>query len=134
MYNPKSMKAEEFIGHEEILETLAYAEANKRNEALISGILEKAKLRKGLSHREAAVLLDCELEDRNREIYALSEQIKKNFYGNRIGLFAPLYLSNYFVNGCRYCPEHLQKQAHREKKADAGGGRPRGDGPAGHGA
>ncbi len=116
MYNPQSMKAEEFVDHREILETLAYAEANKKNEALIDGILEKAKLRKGLSHREAAVLLDCELEDRNREIYALSEQIKKNFYGNRIVLFAPLYLSNYCVNGCVYCPYHLKNKHIARKK------------------
>jgi 2-iminoacetate synthase len=116
MYNPKSMKAGEFIDHEEILETLAYAEANKKNAALIDGILEKAKLRKGLSHREAAVLLDCELEDRNREIYALAEQIKKDFYGNRIVLFAPLYLSNYCVNGCVYCPYHLKNKHIARKK------------------
>ena len=90
MYNPKSNKAEEFIDDGEILETLEYAEKNKRNAELIDQILEKAKLRKGLSHREAAVLLDCELEDRNEEIYALAKQIKKDFYGNRIVMFAPL--------------------------------------------
>ena len=95
MYDAKSMKAEEFIDHDEILATLEYAAANKNNAALITEIIEKAKLRKGLSHREAAVLLDCELEDKNKEIYALAEQIKKDFYGNRIVMFAPLYLSNY---------------------------------------
>ena len=98
MYNPKSNKAEEFIDDGEILETLEYAEKNKRNGELIDQILEKAKLRKGLSHREAAVLLDCELEDRNEQIYALAKQIKKDFYGNRIVMFAPLYLSNYCIN------------------------------------
>ena len=82
MYNPKSNKAEEFIDDGEILETLEYAEKNKRNAELIDRIIEKAKLRKGLSHREAAVLLDCELEDRNEQIYALAKQIKKDFYGN----------------------------------------------------
>ena len=104
MYNPKSNHAEDFINHEEILETLEYAEKNKHNRQLVDEILNKARLRKGLSHREAAVLLDCDLEDKNQEIYALAEQIKKDFYGNRIVMFAPLYLSNYCVNGCVYCP------------------------------
>ena len=93
-YDPSSSKAEEFINHEEILETLAYADANKDNIALIDEIIEKAKLRKGLTHREASVLLACSDEEKNQEIYALAEQIKKDFYGNRIVLFAPLYLSN----------------------------------------
>ena len=109
-YNPKSLKAEEFISHEEIQETLAYAEANKHNEELIDQILEKAKLRKGLTHREASVLLDCDIEEKNQEIYKLAEQIKKDFYGNRIVMFAPLYLSNYCVNGCTYCPYHLKNK------------------------
>lgn len=116
MYDPKSAKAEEFICHEEIVDSLAYAEANKNNAALIDEILEKAKLRKGLSHREAMVLLDCTLEDKNQEIYALAEQIKKDFYGNRIVLFAPLYLSNYCVNGCVYCPYHAVNKHITRKK------------------
>ncbi len=116
MYDPKSAKAEEFISHDEVLETLQYAEENKRNAVLIDSILEKAKLRKGLSHREAAVLLDCELEDRNKELYALAEQIKKDIYGNRIVLFAPLYLSNYCVNGCVYCPYHAKNKHITRKK------------------
>ena len=115
MYNPKSLKAEEFINHEEILETLDYAEKNKHNAELIDEILEKARKRKGLSHREAAVLLDCDIEEKNQEIYRLAEQIKKDFYGNRIVLFAPLYLSNYCVNGCVYCPYH-QKNKHIARK------------------
>ncbi len=116
MYNPKSLKAEEFISHEEILSTLQYAEDNKNNAKLIDEIIEKAKLRKGLSHREASVLLACELEDKNQEIYALAEQIKKDFYGNRIVLFAPLYLSNYCVNGCVYCPYHAKNKHIARKK------------------
>jgi len=84
MYNPKSMKAEEFIDHQEIEETLAYADAHKRDVELIDSIIAKAKLRKGLSHREASVLLACELEDKNQEVYALAKQIKQDFYGNRI--------------------------------------------------
>lgn len=116
MYNPKSPKAEEFICHEEILDTLDYAEKNKNNLELIDEIIEKAKKRKGLSHREAAVLLDCENEEKNKEIFALAEQIKKDFYGNRIVMFAPLYLSNYCVNGCVYCPYHMKNKHIARKK------------------
>ncbi len=116
MYDPKSPKAEEFICHEEVLESLKYAEDNKHNEKLIDEILEKARKRKGLTHREAAVLLDCDIEEKNREIYALAEQIKKDFYGNRIVLFAPLYLSNYCVNGCVYCPYHMKNKHIPRKK------------------
>ena len=116
MYNVKSMQAGEFIAHDEILDTLAYASANKNNAALIDSIIAKAKERKGLSHREAAVLLDCELDDKNQEIFALAEQIKKDFYGNRIVMFAPLYLSNYCINGCVYCPYHsVNKNITRKK-------------------
>ncbi len=116
MYNPKSLKAGEFIDHEEVLETLAYAEKNKNNAALIDAIIEKARQRKGLTHREAAVLLDCGIEEKNQELYALAEQIKKDFYGNRIVMFAPLYLSNYCVNGCLYCPYHLKNKHITRKK------------------
>jgi len=116
MYNPKSLKAEEFISHEEIMETLEYAEKNKHNAELIDSILEKARERKGLSHREAAVLLDCDIPEKNEEIYALAQQIKKDFYGNRIVMFAPLYLSNYCVNGCLYCPYHAKNKTICRKK------------------
>ena len=115
-YNPKSKCADEFIHHEEILETLDYAEKNRHNRELIDEILNKARERKGLSHRDAAVLLDCDLEDKNREIFALAEQIKKDFYGNRIVMFAPLYLSNYCVNGCVYCPYHAKNRHIPRKK------------------
>lgn len=110
MYNPKSQKAEEFISHEEVLASLDYAEKNKNNIEVIDKILEKARLKKGLSHREAAVLLDCDIKEKNDEIFALAEQIKKDYYGNRIVLFAPLYLSNYCVNGCVYCPYHAKNK------------------------
>ena len=116
MDDPKSKHAEDFINHEEIMETLDYARKNKTNRELIGEILEKAKKRKGLSHREAAVLLDCELDDKNQEIFTLAEQIKKDFYGNRIVMFAPLYLSNYCVNGCLYCPYHLKNKHIARKK------------------
>lgn len=116
MYDPKSLKAEEFISHEEILATLDYAEQNKNNEALVDQIIEKAKLRKGLTHREASVLLACEIPEKIQELYDLAEQIKKDFYGNRIVIFAPLYLSNYCVNGCTYCPYHLKNKHIARKK------------------
>ena len=123
-YNPKSLKAEEFISDEEILATLEYAEQNKHNKELIEEILEKARPKKtedgtvcaGLSHREAAVLLLCDLPDMNERLFKLAEEIKLAFYGNRIVMFAPLYLSNYCVNGCVYCPYHYQNKHICRKK------------------
>jgi len=116
MYDPKSRKAEEFICHEEVEATLRYADENKDNVALIDALIAKAKLRKGLSHREASVLLACEIPEKVQEIYALAEQIKKDFYGNRIVMFAPLYLSNYCVNSCVYCPYHIKNKNIARKK------------------
>lgn len=116
MYNPKSLKAEEFISDEEIMETLAYADANKDNMEVVDSIIAKARLRKGLNHREASVLLACENPEKVQEIYDLAEQIKKDFYGNRIVMFAPLYLSNYCINGCVYCPYHLKNKHIARKK------------------
>lgn len=116
LYNPKSSKAEEFINHEEILSTLAYADEHKHDKALITEILAKAKLEKGLSHREASVLLACDIPELNEEIFALAKKIKDDFYGDRIVLFAPLYLSNYCVNGCVYCPYHAKNKHIARKK------------------
>ncbi len=116
MYNVASLKAEEFISDEEIQATLAYADANKENVALIDEIIAKAKERKGLTHREASVLLACEIPEKIEEVYALAEQLKKDYYGNRIVLFAPLYLSNYCVNGCVYCPYHAKNKHIARKK------------------
>lgn len=116
MYNVKSMKAEEFISNEEIEETLNYAKENKNNRSLIQEIIKKAQACKGLSHREAAVLLECDLEEENKQIEELAKQIKQKFYGNRIVMFAPLYLSNYCVNGCVYCPYHLKNKHIARKK------------------
>ncbi len=116
MYDPKSLKAEEFISHEEILETLDYAEQHKNDMPLIDSILEKAKLCKGLTHREASVLLACEDEAKIAEMYDLAEELKKRFYGNRIVIFAPLYLSNYCINGCTYCPYHAKNKHIARKK------------------
>ena len=124
IYNPKSLKAEEFINDGEILDTIAYAEANKNNKALIEEILEKARPKKtaegtvcaGLSHREAALLLLCDDPELTQKMYDLAEEIKLAFYGNRIVMFAPLYLSNYCVNGCVYCPYHLKNKHIARKK------------------
>ncbi len=110
MYDVNSKHAEDFINHGEILETLSYADENRDNVELIDALIEKAKLRKGLSHREASVLLACDIPEKNEEIFRLAEQIKKDFYGNRIVMFAPLYLSNYCVNGCTYCPYHAKNK------------------------
>ena len=115
MYNPKSNKAEEFINHQEILDSIEYANNNKNNIQLINDIIKKAKNKKGLTHREAAVLLMCEETSENNEIFSLAKHIKEDFYGNRIVLFAPLYLSNYCVNGCTYCPYHA-KNTHIARK------------------
>ena len=116
MYNMKSSRAEEFISDEEIKDCLDYAEQNKHNEALINEILEKAAKMKGISHREALVLLDCDIPEKNEEIYALAKRIKQEFYGNRIVMFAPLYLSNYCINGCEYCPYHAKNKHIRRVK------------------
>ena len=115
-YNPKSSKAEEFINHQEVLATLEYAAENKNNVELIDEILKKAATHKGLSHREAAVLLECDIEEKNQEIFALAKKIKEDFYGNRIVLFAPLYLSNYCINSCVYCPYHITNKHIPRKK------------------
>lgn len=124
VYNPKSLKAEEFINDGEILATIEYAEQNKNNVELIDSILEKARPKKsgngtvcaGLTHREASVLLACEIPEKIEEIYKIAEEIKLAFYGNRIVMFAPLYLSNYCVNGCVYCPYHLKNKHIARKK------------------
>ena len=116
IYDPKSSKAEEFINHDEILESLEYAKVNKGNKELIEGILDKANRAKGLTHREAAVLLECEDEESIERMFKMAEDIKKRFYGNRIVMFAPLYLSNYCVNGCVYCPYHLKNKEIARKK------------------
>ncbi len=116
MYDVMSKKAEEFINHEEILATLEYASKNKNNRELIDEILTKAEKFQGISHREASVLLECDLEEVVQRMYALAVKIKEKFYGNRIVMFAPLYLSNYCVNGCVYCPYHyINKHIPRKK-------------------
>ena len=123
-YDPKSMKAEEFISDAEIRKTIAYAEEHKHDAALIDALLEKARPKKsgngvtcaGLSHREASVLLACDIPEKVEQMYRLANEIKQAFYGNRIVMFAPLYLSNYCINGCVYCPYHLKNKHIARKK------------------
>ena len=116
MYRANSKKAEEFISHDEILDTLKYAEENAGNRELISYIIEKARECKGISHREAALLLECNDPELLEEIFSLAKEIKQKFYGNRIVMFAPLYLSNYCVNSCVYCPYHIKNKTIARKK------------------
>ena len=115
-YDVKSCIADEFINDGEILDTLKYAKENSTNKELISSIIEKAALCKGLSHREAAVLLDCQLPEENEKIFTLAKKIKEQIYGSRIVMFAPLYLSNYCVNSCVYCPYHVKNKNIRRVK------------------
>ena len=116
MYNPNSLKAEEFISHDEILDSLRFADEHKNNPEMIDQVIAKARQCKGLNHREALLLLDCEIPEKNEEIFKLAEEKKKEFYGNRIVMFAPLYLSNYCVNGCVYCPYHAKNKHIARKK------------------
>ena len=116
MYNIKSRQAEEFINHQEILDTLEYAQANRNNRPLIESLIDKAALCQGLSHREAALLLECDEPGLVERIFHLAREIKQKFYGNRIVMFAPLYLSNYCVNGCVYCPYHAKNRTIPRKK------------------
>ena len=133
MYRINSKNAEEFIDHEEILQTIVYADSHKDNRSLIERLIEKARECKGLDHREAAVLLACSQPDLNEKIFSLAREIKYRFYGNRIVMFAPLYLSNYCVNSCVYCPYHLKNKTIARKKL-SGRNTERGNRLAGYGA
>lgn len=116
MYDVMSSHAEEFIDDEEVRETLLFAREHKNDREMIEKILEKANETKGLNHREASVLLACEEEDLNQRMYALAKDIKQRIYGNRIVFFAPLYLSNYCINSCVYCPYHVKNKHICRKK------------------
>ena len=119
MYNIKSRQTEEFINHQEILDTLEYAQANRNNRPLIESLIDKAALCQGLSHREAALLLECDEPELVQRIYHLAREIKRKFYGNRIVMFAPLYLSNYCVNGssiARIMPRTVPSPARNSRK------------------
>ena len=116
MYDPKSLSADVFIDDAEVRDTLSFADAHKNDRALVDEILAKARLHKGLSHREASVLLACDDPEINAQIFSLANEIKRAYYGNRIVFFAPLYLSNYCINGCVYCPYHLKNKHIARKK------------------
>ena len=116
MYDPKSMNADEFICDGEVKASLEFAEKNKTDRALIEEILERARDLKGITHKEAALLLACPYEDLNERMYSLAREIKKKIYGNRIVMFAPLYLSNYCINSCVYCPYHVKNKHICRKK------------------
>lgn len=116
MYDVKSPNAAEFIDRKEVEDTLKYADEHKNNRELIEDIIEKARACKGLSHRDALLLLDCDIPELNEKIFALAKEIKQKFYGSRIVMFAPLYLSNYCINGCVYCPFHMKNCHIRRKK------------------
>lgn len=116
MYNVKSKKATEFIDHQEILDTLEYAKTNKDNRELIEQLIERARDCKGLTHREAALLLECDQPDLIEKMFKVAKEIKEKFYGKRIVMFAPLYLSNYCINGCVYCPYHAKNKHIARKK------------------
>lgn len=116
MYKAASNRAEVFIDHQEIVDTLEYAQHHKNNRTLIEQLIEKAARCEGLTHREAAVLLECEAPDLTERIFHVARDIKHRLYGNRIVMFAPLYLSNYCVNGCVYCPYHLKNKTIARKK------------------
>ena len=116
MYDVKSPNADDFINHQEIIDTLAYADMQAKDTAFVSSLLDKARKGKGLSHRDASVLLACEDTELVSEMFEISRKIKEDYYGNRIVLFAPLYLSNYCVNGCTYCPYHLKNKNIARKK------------------
>ncbi len=115
-YNVKSEHAAEFIHDGEIRATLEYARANRNNRALIEEILTKADEGKGISHREAAVLIEVEDKEIEERMYAIARRLKQQIYGNRIVMFAPLYLSNHCVNGCVYCPYHAKNKTIPRRK------------------
>ncbi|MBX4269811.1 [FeFe] hydrogenase H-cluster radical SAM maturase HydG [Clostridium estertheticum] len=116
MYDSMSKNATEFIDDDEILSTVAYAKENKSNRELIDSLIKRASEGKGLTHREAAVLLECDLKDEEEKMFKLAKELKQKLYGNRIVIFAPLYLSNHCINGCVYCPYHSKnKTIHRKK-------------------
>ena len=116
MYNPNSDIATEFIDHNEILDTIEYAEVKASDAAYVDSLIRKSLECKGLTHREAAVLLECDDPDTVERIFKAANEIKQRFYGNRIVMFAPLYLSNYCVNGCVYCPYHLKNKTIPRRK------------------
>ena len=115
-YNPQSAVAEQFISHAEIVATLDYAAAHSDDRKLIADILQQASEGRGLTHRQAAVLMECRDSETIKSIFALARKIKERIYGNRIVMFAPLYLSNHCINGCTYCPYHATNRTIARRK------------------
>ena len=116
IYNPHSSSAEHFISHAEILSTLEYAAAHRNDHELIADILQQAAEGRGITHRQAAVLMECNDRDIVEQIFSLAREIKQRIYGNRIVMFAPLYLSNHCINGCTYCPYHATNRTIARRK------------------
>ena len=116
MYKIDSEIADEFINHDEIMSTIDYIQKNKSNKSLAQNILHKAENFTGLDYKDAAILLECDYAEINQQIFDLAGRVKKKFYGNRIVMFAPLYISNYCVNGCVYCPYHSKNKNMPRKK------------------
>ena len=115
-YKVQSPRAEEFIHDGEIMATLEYAAKHRNDKVLVDEILARAAEGKGLNHRDATVLLECDDPEIVERIFALARQIKQRIYGNRIVMFAPLYLSNYCINGCVYCPYHAKNRTIPRRK------------------
>lgn len=112
----KDWERADFIDDKEILWSLEEAKVKAGEKACVRSILEKARECKGLTHREAAVLLEVSDPEIIEEIYQSAKVIKEKIYGNRIVLFAPLYISNYCVNNCEYCAyKHTNQDLVRRK-------------------
>lgn len=116
MYDKGSKQAARFIDREEIERTMRYAREHRDDRALIGAILDKAEAARGITHEEAAVLLECCDAELQERIFSLARKIKRQLYGNRVVLFAPLYLSNYCINGCTYCPYHAANRTMERKR------------------
>ncbi|HHW66579.1 [FeFe] hydrogenase H-cluster radical SAM maturase HydG [Defluviitalea raffinosedens] len=115
MYNIKSLDANEFIDDGEILSSIEEAKKLAKNPSEIDKILNKARTCRGLTHREAAVLLEVDDDETLEKIYKLAKEIKEKIYGKRIVIFAPLYLSNYCVNNCKYCGYKCSNEIKRHR-------------------
>lgn len=115
-YDKTSAVAAEFIADEEVMASLAYAEQHKNDRALLDEILDEAAKGNGLSHRQAAVLLESDDPEVTARLFSLARSIKEKLYGRRIVMFAPLYLSNYCINGCTYCPYHAKNKTIPRRK------------------
>lgn len=115
-YNPASEIADEFISDREIQDTILYAREYSKDRATVEEIIRKAAMLKGLTHREASILMECEDPELQEKIFELAREIKGKLYGNRIVMFAPLYLSDWCINGCVYCPYHSKNRTIPRRK------------------